>query len=714
MPLAEVIARFPVMRTGAPPRLVVEGRSLDGRSRSLIFTPEEMSADGAAVSATAELVSRLGRRGQAAVRRLRTAGVLLEVANPGQTGSAVVSTGDGYASGESARYAGTYLNGNLAPGPTTGAGTGSLPDRPTRLRRWQLFCTSIDLGCAGADVVGATVRYRTDLAAVYEAGSWEQSDQGVACHRSRTSPGFWLARHLAREAGSTVRHINLACSGAGTGAVAGEEFKGQAPQAQELAQLAAWVPVSHVVSAMGGADTGLTEVMNRCAAAPLQSIGAEGAVPETGALLAAAGRYADDMRPGVTAPGQEATNANFDLTALCSATRSRAWEEATGALAGRVGAALTQLHRAAPAARIVAVTYPALVPQPQDSSFPRQRWWDWLRPWILAGRADSPWLPPEADQVAQWQRRLGLAPAGSGSFTDQVAAADPTALAISGQAYAGTNTFGSGTGTFGKWARDFFGRGWFLEPMSHGADLFGADARWLAGTAMVQLNRALAAGVASADPQRQWATLVDTTQLFNGRQPGSTFVGHTGAPVSQVWGGDAEGRGPAASRAALATNGMPGATEPLLCGPGDVDDDAAGACVGAAQEAWHPNWLGQAALGQCLAAAVADGRAAVACVRSIGDGSSPGRPYPPGDFTDTCTAGAAASSPCPLSEAPLRYSRVAGTDGLCLTDPEVVLADQAAGRRTGCTGGIDPYPRWDAEAWAGGRVAWRGQRVHWG
>ncbi|MER7951636.1 GDSL-type esterase/lipase family protein [Streptomyces sp. NPDC096079] len=143
-------------------------------------------------------------------------------AAPGTGPTAVVAMGDSYISGEAGRWLGNSLTNSGSRNGTDRAWTGSSYD-PSR-------------------VYGTT------------AGG---------CHRSDTSE--------VRSAGPIASSlVNLACSGATTKNVfrasqGGQAYKGEAPQADQLAAVAAANDVDMIVLSIGGNDLGFADIITTCA-----------------------------------------------------------------------------------------------------------------------------------------------------------------------------------------------------------------------------------------------------------------------------------------------------------------------------------------------------------------------------------------------------------------------------------------------------------------
>ncbi|WP_406333967.1 GDSL-type esterase/lipase family protein [Streptomyces zaomyceticus] len=143
-------------------------------------------------------------------------------ASPGTGPTAVVTMGDSYISGEAGRWLGNSLTNSGSRNGTDRAWTGSAYD-PSR-------------------VYGTT------------AGG---------CHRSDTAE--------VRSAGPIASSlINLACSGATTKNVfrasqGGQAYRGEAPQADQLAAVAASHDVELIALSVGGNDLGFADIITTCA-----------------------------------------------------------------------------------------------------------------------------------------------------------------------------------------------------------------------------------------------------------------------------------------------------------------------------------------------------------------------------------------------------------------------------------------------------------------
>lgn len=145
------------------------------------------------------------------------------VASPGSGPTAVVSMGDSYISGEAGRWQGNSLTTSGSRNGTDRAWTGSTYD-PGRV-----YGTTAANGCHRSD--SAEVRSATGIASAL---------------------------------------INLACSGATTqnvfrAANGGLSYKGEAPQADQLAPIAASYDVELIVLSIGGNDLGFADIVTKCA-----------------------------------------------------------------------------------------------------------------------------------------------------------------------------------------------------------------------------------------------------------------------------------------------------------------------------------------------------------------------------------------------------------------------------------------------------------------
>ncbi|MER6317320.1 GDSL-type esterase/lipase family protein [Streptomyces sp. NPDC001581] len=158
-----------------------------------------------------------------AVGALATGGAGTSVASPGTGPTAVVSMGDSYISGEAGRWKGNTLT-------NTGSRNGTD-------RGW---------------VSGST----------YDPGKVYGATAG-GCHRSDSAE--------VRSAGAIADvAVNLACSGAVSDNVfrasnGGVAFKGEAPQADQLAAVAASHNVKVIALSIGGNDLGFADIIKDCA-----------------------------------------------------------------------------------------------------------------------------------------------------------------------------------------------------------------------------------------------------------------------------------------------------------------------------------------------------------------------------------------------------------------------------------------------------------------
>ncbi|KPI01121.1 hypothetical protein OV450_4882 [Actinobacteria bacterium OV450] len=176
-------------------------------------------------------------RSRSRVRRLAGAGVVLplavsalvggsagtSVASPGAGPTAVVSMGDSYISGEGGRWQGNSLtNTGNRTGTDRAWVSGSTYD-PTKV-----YGTTAD-GC-----------HRSDSAEVRSAGAVADVAVNLAC------------------SGATSENVFRASNG-------GVSFKGEAPQADQLAAVAAANNVKVIALSVGGNDLGFADIIKDCA-----------------------------------------------------------------------------------------------------------------------------------------------------------------------------------------------------------------------------------------------------------------------------------------------------------------------------------------------------------------------------------------------------------------------------------------------------------------
>ncbi len=726
---------------GAAPSLVVTGIQRNRQVRTAVAEPTKLMrrANGTvvveAVLAPRE-PGRLKQRPPAGKQRA----LYLTIRTPGSGNSTsyVAVAGDSIASGEGARYGGTYINPALQVN-SSGSGTPTAEDTANRLK---LFCDSVDLACTEATVgADGKVSYVADPGLVYEEGSWEDAATGQACHRSKTAPGTWLARYYSTQLGLDVEPITLACSGATTDNIVDTPFKGEAPQSQDLAALSTWLPISHVVATIGANDIRFGEIATACLLAPVNAL--LGGDEPSGDIdpvevLAGISRIFDDVRRGADGSVQS-INPAFDPANLCSETQRPIVQQAVAEVRGKVTRAMQALHEAAPDAEVVLTNYPSLVPASTHTYFPRQEWFDTsFRPVVLSNGPDGAGEPdcsvdprPEecgdlGEYLAPWRVALENAgasywpspdffdsdPRAEEPFVDGVLGGNVMNRLIAQNIYPGSTTE-SGQQLLSNDFGDQVIQSWgfSITPLAnilgYGATQFGFDQDWASKEVVPSLNRAVVAGLKDADPSGAWSTPVDMTQVLNGRELGGKYVGHQVGPFDAVWKVDTSsyppptlGAGPTASRAQMVTNVFSGQQVPFVCpGPESVAGATGPACVGDLQEALHPNWRGQAAQGQCIVAVVtgAFGESGNACVRSIGDGTATGRTYA-GTVDDLVD--------------PTLFTDVPGEDTLCLTDLDSAYTTET-GQYQPCTSSVPADPTWDTERWDQGKVTWDGQKVHW-
>ncbi|MEU7016610.1 GDSL-type esterase/lipase family protein [Streptomyces sp. NPDC046385] len=145
------------------------------------------------------------------------------VAAPGSGPTAVVTMGDSYISGEAGRWQGNSLTGSGNRNGTDRSWTGSGYD-PSRV-----YGSSQTNGC-----------HRSDSAEVKSAGALATEQINLAC------------------SGATTRNVFRASNG-------GVAYKGEAPQADQLAAVAATRDVKLIALSIGGNDLGFADVITTCA-----------------------------------------------------------------------------------------------------------------------------------------------------------------------------------------------------------------------------------------------------------------------------------------------------------------------------------------------------------------------------------------------------------------------------------------------------------------
>ncbi|WP_073450329.1 GDSL-type esterase/lipase family protein [Streptomyces yunnanensis] len=151
--------------------------------------------------------------------------------------TAAVSLGDSFISGEAGRWQGNAA----AYDPFFYAGD-----------RW-----GTDLAAWGCTSVGNLCRHSPELESVYGTSYVN------GCNRSARSA------EIASADLAVDRRFNLACSGAVTDNVyrssnGGKSFKGEAPQADQLAQVARENKVKYVVLSIGGNDIEFSDIIKAC------------------------------------------------------------------------------------------------------------------------------------------------------------------------------------------------------------------------------------------------------------------------------------------------------------------------------------------------------------------------------------------------------------------------------------------------------------------
>lgn len=154
---------------------------------------------------------------------LLAAGAPPAVAANGSGPTAVVSMGDSYISGEAGRWQGNSLTTSGSRNGTDRAWTGSAYD-PSRV-----YGTTAANGC-----------HRSDSAEVKSAGAIASTLVNLAC------------------SGATTQNVFRASQG-------GVAYKGEAPQADQLAAVAASHDVGTIVLSIGGNDLGFADIIRSCA-----------------------------------------------------------------------------------------------------------------------------------------------------------------------------------------------------------------------------------------------------------------------------------------------------------------------------------------------------------------------------------------------------------------------------------------------------------------
>ncbi|MEG8184402.1 hypothetical protein GZH49_38800 [Nocardia terpenica] len=174
---------------------------------------------------------------------------------------AVVSLGDSFISGEAGRWKG---NSNAATG-----------DRDGTDRAW------VDgVGYDATTVYGTTHKYANSAGtgsagwsgSAGGPGGADRPGSGQGCHRSDSAEVFSAFAHTriddnrneSLDAGTGVKGINLACSGAESPHIVDTPFKGEQPQAAQLATVASRNTVDAVVLSIGGNDLNLSGILTQC------------------------------------------------------------------------------------------------------------------------------------------------------------------------------------------------------------------------------------------------------------------------------------------------------------------------------------------------------------------------------------------------------------------------------------------------------------------
>ncbi|MHC0429366.1 GDSL-type esterase/lipase family protein [Streptomyces sp. O3] len=144
-------------------------------------------------------------------------------ASPGAGTEAIVSMGDSYISGEAGRWKGNSLTDSGSRDGTDRAWTGSTYDPSL------VYGTTAENGC-----------HRSDSAEVHSAAGTAPARVNIAC------------------SGATTRNVFRSVNG-------GEAYKGEAPQADQLASIAAAYDVKVIALSIGGNDLGFASIIEKCA-----------------------------------------------------------------------------------------------------------------------------------------------------------------------------------------------------------------------------------------------------------------------------------------------------------------------------------------------------------------------------------------------------------------------------------------------------------------
>ncbi|MFJ8435426.1 GDSL-type esterase/lipase family protein [Kitasatospora sp. NPDC094019] len=184
--------------------------------------------------------------------------------------TASVSLGDSYMSGEAGRWKGNSVTGGSSRAGTDRAWTGSGYD-PSRI-----YGASYASGCD-----------RSDVAEVRSAPTVAQTQINLAC------------------SGAVAANVFRAASG-------GQSFKGEAPQADQLAAVARQNNVKLITLSIGGNDLGFGDVISNCVQDYLvwysycnddQQSAVDGRMP---AAMAGVGKALDEIRAVMTGAGYAA------------------------------------------------------------------------------------------------------------------------------------------------------------------------------------------------------------------------------------------------------------------------------------------------------------------------------------------------------------------------------------------------------------------------
>ncbi|TMR04334.1 hypothetical protein ETD83_08735 [Actinomadura soli] len=273
---------------------------------------------------------------------------------------AIVAIGDSYISGEAGRWAGNA---------STGAGGTA----------WGTDLAAISCQRGRED----DCDHEPSL--VYLDGS--DVDKGNGCHKSR------MAEIKGAEIDGVEKHrrFNLACSGATTGSILHDTFKGQAPQIQQLDTTAREHHITTIVVSISGNDLRFSDIIAKCADAYMRG------------------------KP------------------LCSVSEARDLERRLPEVRGKVVETLREIHRVMRARgqdrssyRLILQSYPTPIPTSD-----KYRWSERGRLWERYLRGGCPFMNTDTD----WANK-SLVPGIRDMLRDAAFSGDASFLDLS-EAFAG-------------------------------------------------------------------------------------------------------------------------------------------------------------------------------------------------------------------------------------------------------------------------------------